>query len=223
MEITSHRGCGYEPENTLLGFETALKLSPDFIECDVHTSKDGHLMVIHDYRLERTTNGKGLVCAYTKDELQKLDAGKGEKIPSLEEVYGLCKNVRLAVEVKAFGIEQLVVDFIQKHNAYGKIHVCSFNQQALKKIREIDAGISTGLIFYGVSNDLGSLLKELDVEAYHPSPEFLLPEHVNIAHKQKCLVHVFTPPLIDDVKRFCSYDVDGLVTDYPDIIRKMLQ
>ncbi len=221
MLIIGHRGAaGYEPENTLRSFQKALELSVDMIELDIHSSKDGQLMVIHDNTLSRTTNGHGLVSAYTKKELQHLDAGRGEKIPTLDDVYEcVAGKARINVEVKAPHIEKKVVDWLREHNAYDQILVSSFNQEALLTINGYEPRIKTALLFEGIPYNLSELLAELRVVAYNPSKDFLLPEHITIAHNQGCDVYVYTIDEPDEISCWKSHGVDGIISNYPDRIR----
>ncbi len=101
MITIGHRGAsGYEPENTLVSFKKALALGVDAVELDVHLSKDGYVVVIHDKWVNRTTNGMGLIAHKTFNEFKKLDAGNGEKIPTLPEVLELVdrKATHLTIE-----------------------------------------------------------------------------------------------------------------------------
>ncbi len=110
-KILAHRGASaYAPENTMAAFKKAIEMNADGIELDVHLSKDGYIVIIHDERVDRTTDGKGEVKDFSLDELKKLDAGswfsdeyKGEKIPTLEELLSLIKNteIYLNIEIKA--------------------------------------------------------------------------------------------------------------------------
>ena len=104
--VAAHRGFKDKyPENTLLAFKRALDLEVDQIETDVRITKDKVLVLIHDEKLDRTTNGKGKVSEYTFEELRKLDAGNGEKIPTLEELFELVKDhptLTLDLELKEY-------------------------------------------------------------------------------------------------------------------------
>src|SRR3712207_5048900 len=110
-KIMAHRGAAaYAPENTIAAFTKAIEMKADAIELDIHLSKDDHIVVIHDEKVDRTTNGKGLVMEFTLEELKRLDAGswfnkefKNEKIPTLREVLELVayKNIDLNIEIKA--------------------------------------------------------------------------------------------------------------------------
>ena len=105
IEIIGHRGArGLEPENTIRSFQKALELGVDYIECDVHLTKDGHIVLIHDHTLDRTTNETGDVNDYTFEEIRKLDAGKGKKIPTLQELLDLVRGkVKIHIELKDTG------------------------------------------------------------------------------------------------------------------------
>lgn len=107
--VAAHRGwCGKYPENTMLAFEKALEQDVDQLETDVRVTKDGELVLIHDSTVDRTTNGSGLVIDYTFEELRKLDAGNGEKIPTLIELMELVKNhptITLDIELKEYPTE----------------------------------------------------------------------------------------------------------------------
>ena len=111
-----HRGAmGYEPENTLRSFKKALALKVDMIEFDVYVCKTGEVVVIHDDKVDRTTNGKGYVVQKTLQELTSLDAGKGEKIPLLEEALDcINKKVQVNIELKGEGTAEPVYKIIQK-------------------------------------------------------------------------------------------------------------
>ncbi|HEY0827120.1 MAG TPA: glycerophosphodiester phosphodiesterase family protein [Bacilli bacterium] len=162
--LVAHRGwSGKAPENTMAAFRLAMDHPLiDWIELDVQLSKDGNPVVIHDYTLNRTTNGRGEVKAYTFQQLSEFDAGnwfdrsyKGEKIPSLEQVlqatYG---KIRLNIEIKTAGdlypgLELKVIELIHLYQVKHQVCITSFDHQAVKKVREIDPMIPTGLILSG--------------------------------------------------------------------------
>jgi len=147
--IIGHRGaCYYKPENTLPSFQHALKLKCKFIECDVRLSKDKKIVIIHDKDLERTTNGRGLVSKYTLKELKKFDAGKGEKIPTLQEYIDLLKNKAIMViELKkGKGIVKEVFRIIKKNKVENKVLIVSFHWGYLRKIKKLNKNIKTGLL-----------------------------------------------------------------------------
>ncbi len=161
----AHRGwSGKAPENTKAAFQLAIdNPAISAIELDVHLSKDGVPVVIHDHSVDRTTNGSGRIIDLTVEELCKLDAGSwfgaefsGERILLLEEVLEMTKGKkRLLIELKQMGsyytgIEQKVADLIQKHNLQEEVLVISFDHESLRKIKAIDVELKTGLIYLGM-------------------------------------------------------------------------
>ncbi len=121
MKIIGHRGaCGYEPENTISSFKKALELGVDAIELDVYVLGRGELVVIHDDKVDRTTNGKGYVLDYSFEELRKLDAGNGQTIPTLEEVLDLVNmKTSVNIELKGTGTAKAVASTIYNYLAKG--------------------------------------------------------------------------------------------------------
>ncbi len=223
MLIIGHRGCAYEPENTLRSFQKALALGVDMIELDVHASKDGYLMVIHDDTLDRMTNGHGLVSSYTKEELQHFTINGVEYIPTLDVVYNLIgSQARINIEVKAHQIEELVVDFIKNRKGYERVLVSSFNHRALKKIKLLEKRVQTGVLVYGIPYNLSETLRYLRAAAYHADKDFLLPEDIELVHTIQKKVYVYTINESDDINRFRNWHVDGIISDYPDRVRKAM-
>jgi glycerophosphoryl diester phosphodiesterase len=160
----AHRGwSGKAPENTKAAFQLAIDHEAiTAIELDVHLSKDGVPVVIHDDTLERTTNGSGRVADHTACQLQSLDAGSwfgpefaGEGIPLLEEVLLMAKGrKKLFIELKQMGgcyagLEEQVAGLIQKHGLLEEALIISFDHQSLRKLKAIDARLQTGLLFFG--------------------------------------------------------------------------
>src|SRR5437588_11006923 len=135
------------PENTMRSFRSAIAIGCDLIECDVHLSADGRLVVIHDHTLDRTTNGSGLVRDHSAAELRKLDAGDGEKIPLLQEVVELALGkVGLVIEIKQVpplypGLEEKLVNMLRQLGAVPECAVISFNHAAIHQLRKMEPGL----------------------------------------------------------------------------------
>ncbi|WP_223829673.1 glycerophosphodiester phosphodiesterase [Paenibacillus arenilitoris] len=174
MTIVAHRGwSGDAPENTMAAFRLAMT-DPGIaiIELDVHLSKDGVPVVMHDHTLDRTSNGTGPIKAYTVEELREFDAGgwfspgfAGERIPTLEEVLELAKGrIKLHVELKALGdeypgIEEAVIACIRRQDMEDEVVLSSFNHDSMKKAKELAPSIRTGLIFLGKPTLLAEQLR----------------------------------------------------------------
>src|SRR5215471_19656445 len=144
--VVGHRGAmGYCPENTLASFERGLELGADWIELDVHLSRDGELIVIHDETLERTTNGHGLVRERSLSELRALDAGDGQHIPTLPEVLSFARARATVVDIEIKnapiyyeGIERAVARAVRDAQMLDNVIVISFDHAAVKRVKEIE-------------------------------------------------------------------------------------
>jgi len=151
VQAIAHRGfSAVAPENTLAAFEKALEYGPDMIECDVRQTKDGHLVVIHDATVDRTTDGTGAVADMTLAEIRKLDAGDwfsdeytGQRIPTLAEVLDLTRNrVKLIIEIKEEHTEGGVVRMVQERRMSDEVLLASFSYSVGVQLRELDSSIS---------------------------------------------------------------------------------
>ena len=133
-------------------FRSAIAAGCDLIECDVHLSSDGRLVVIHDHTLERTTNGTGLVKDHSAAELRKLDAGDGEKIPLLQEVVELALGkVGLVIEIKQLpqlypGLEEKLLNMLRQLGAVAECAVVSFNHAAIHGLRKLEPRLQLGIL-----------------------------------------------------------------------------
>lgn len=218
-----HRGaCGYAPENTLLSFRTALDLDVHGFEFDIQLSRDGEPMVIHDETLERTTNGKGLVIDFTAAELQQLDAGKGEKIPTLRNVLELVdKRCRLFIELKAEHSAFPVADII-KHSvehmgwSYEQFFVCSFDHLQIASVRTINSNIHTCALLVGIPVSLAAIAQEAGAMAINPNIHHMNTQLVEDAHKRGLKVFTWTVNTATDIAKAKAYRVDGIMSDFPD-------
>ncbi|MBE6043484.1 MAG: glycerophosphodiester phosphodiesterase [Clostridium thermopalmarium] len=235
----AHRGAsGYFPENTMLAFEKVVSLGATGIETDIHMTKDGVLVLIHDERVDRTTNGTGFVKDYTYKELLKLDAGsyfskefEGLKVPTLEELFQFASHNELKLDlelknniVQYENIEKKTVDLINKYNMNNRVTVSSFNHYSLMKIKKISKKIKIGLLYMTGLVHPEKYAKFLGAEALHPY--FLAVNSSKIIKRIKKAKIEIVPYTIDDgkfMKRFIDFEVDGITTNYPDKLNKLLQ
>src|SRR3989344_2919276 len=193
-----HRGAmGYEPENTLRSFKKALALNVDMIEFDVYTCKTGEVVIIHDDKVDRTTNGKGYVMQKTLKELRSLDAGKGEKIPLLEEALDcINKKVQVNIELKGEGTSDPVYKIIQKYikSGWSREHflISSFNHPELKKFSILDPKIRIGALLTGIPLNYAEFAEKMKAYSINLSQEFINKAFVDDAHKRKLKVFVYT-------------------------------
>lgn len=235
----AHRGASHEaPENTLAAFLLAAELGADGIELDVQLSKDGEVVVIHDFVLETTTNGQGPVGDRTLAELKELDAGSsydpvfsGQRIPTLEEVIeAVGRQLLLNIELKTKSkrddaLSRAVVRIVEEHHLLDRIIVSSFNPLALRQVRNLNPWIPLGLLY---SPDQPMFLRRpwsrhlLRPEALHPHHSIVDKPYVRWAKEQGYRIHTWT---VDDPGRMWQLmrqGVDIIITNQPDQLRQVL-
>ena len=219
--VIAHRGAsGYEPENTLRSVEKALELGADMVEVDVHVSRDGYIVVIHDARLERTTNGKGYVKDLTLEELKKLDAGLGEQIPTLEEVIQLVKGkARLVVEIKVPGTEKRVLQEIKENRLEDEALITSFYHPVIRRVKELNPNVQAGVIIASRPVKPAQLAIDAKANALFPKYTFVDQQMVLVAHKNNLVVYPWTVDTLSEINPLIKMGVDGIVTNKPGILK----
>ena len=219
--VIGHRGAmGYEPENTLASFRKAIDLGADAIELDVYFL-EGHLVVFHDETLERTTNGQGLLLEQNFTRLRSLDAGHGEKIPTLTEVFALINGrVPLNIELKGPDTAAPVVDFISGKRLAGLANemflVSSFNRELLVGVRQLDPHILLGVLVDTPLPDHLDFADELNAYAINSPLATVDKSLVSEAHDRGLKVFVYTVDEANDMKRMAELGADGVFSNYPD-------
>jgi len=202
-------------------FRSAIAAGCDLIECDVHLSSDGRLMVIHDHTLDRTTNGTGLVRDHTAAELRKLDAGDGEKIPLLQEVIELAiGKVGLVIEVKQLpplyqGLEEKLLNMLRQLGAVPECAVVSFNHSTIHQIRKMEPTLQLGILEGARPIHPAKLLLEAGADVYSPHWGAADPEVVKEVHAAGGAVAVW--PVDDETAiAWCRYcKPDSVFTNRP--------
>ena len=215
--VIGHRGArALAPENTLRAIRVAKKCGADFVEVDVRLSLDGYLVIIHDESVDRTTDGSGEVGKLSFSELRELDAGLGEKIPTLEEVMLLAKKLDLGiiVEMKEEGIEEQVALGVEGNKAI----ISSFYHTSLKEIKELGA-VRTGIIISSLPVKPVELALWADADAIFPKRSN--PNLFKKAHRHGIEVYPWTIDRDDEARWLIGIGADGIVTDNPSIMRKV--
>jgi len=249
----SHRGAsGEAPENTLTAFEIAVETHhTDVLEMDVHATKDGEIVVIHDKTVDRTTNGCGAIKNFTLRELKKLDAGyrfclndindfpfrgHGISIPTLNEVFDRFPNMKFNIDIKQFSpsIEERVVSVIREHNREQDILLGSSDYRVAQKLLKIAPNIASFfsrrdvLIFY-------IYYKTRLLRMYTPRHaaiqtvdrtkyfELITPDFVNAVHNKGLKLHVWTINDENEMGKLLNIGIDGIMTDYPDRLNNVLK
>ena len=217
-----HRGArGHAPENTLLSIDTGIRLGAEMIEFDVQCC-EGELVVIHDPRLERTTNGQGRVEECRLDYLRSLDAGQGQQIPTLREVLDLVEaRVSLNIEIKsAGGTATSVATALREALADGwnasQFLVSSFHLPELYEFKQLAPEIPIAALVCGVPLDWAGCAVELGAQALNVSAEFADTRLLHDAHARGLKMYVYTVNHPDDIRRFRDAGFDGVFSDYPD-------
>jgi len=219
MIIMGHRGAAaLEPENTLLSIGRAIEIGVNAVEIDVHLSKDKEIVVIHDSTVDRTTDGTGPVCSFTVDELKKLDAGKGQRIPTLQEVIDFIGNkVDLVIELKEEGTEESVFGLIKKNNIEDTVYVISFWHRFVKTIKEMDRHIKTGVLLVGCPVDT-CIATQASADALVMNYSFIDSKFVQTAHKENLKVFVWNIDKRNLLKPYADMGVDGIGTNDPRVL-----
>jgi glycerophosphoryl diester phosphodiesterase len=218
-----HRGaCGYEPENTLLSFNRALQLNVDMIELDVHVCRSGEVVVIHDEKVDRTTNGKGYVVDKALDELRALDAGKGETIPTLQEVLDLVdRKARVNTELKGTGTAKPVFELLESYVgergwSYGDFLISSFDHRELQEFRRLSGEFRIGVLIKDIPAGFAELLARVDAYSINVFVESVSRELIDDAQRRGVKILVWTVNDTDQIERMKSLGVDGIFSNYPD-------
>lgn len=215
-----HRGArAYEPENTLRSFEKAIQLGVDAVELDVRRTKDDRIVVIHDAEVDRTTNGKGLVSELTLKEIKHLVAQKGEKIPTLNEALDfLDKKVKILIELKEIDLENAVINLVQEKGLKNNVIIVSFLEEALRRVRDLNDEVETGLIYVRHKNPIKAAL-ELGANYLLPLYQFTHTANIQKAHENGLKVLVWTINKQKEVLEYVKKGVDGITSDKPDILK----
>lgn len=237
--IFAHRGASaYAPENTLAAFELAVRQNADAIELDAKLTADGHVVVIHDPTLERTTNGQGQVTKLTLAELQKLDAGsyfdpafQAERIPTLDEVFErVGKDIYINVEITNYtapldALPLKIAECVHRHQMQERVIFSSFNWLSLWRIHLLVPEAPLGLLAlpgqwgWPARSRLGRLVR---YHSLHPALEDVTPALVQQAHRLGAKVFVYTVNRREDMHRLLEMGVDGIFTDDPLLARQVL-
>jgi glycerophosphoryl diester phosphodiesterase len=219
MLRVGHRGArAYAPENTLASFKKALEIGVDAIELDVRKTKDNQLVVIHDADVKRTTDGEGLVSELTLAQVKGFSA-EGEKIPTLQEALDfLDKKVKVLVELKEAGIEEQVLSIVNARGLEKNVVIISFLEDALKKVRELNKSIETGLIYAIHTNPVKAAL-ELKANYLVALYRFTHTATVQKAHENGLKIMVWTINTSLEAQEYAKKGVDGIASDKPDILK----
>ena len=231
----AHRGAsgrGLAPENTLAAFEKALSIGVDMLEIDVRVTGDGQLIVLHDPSLDRTTDREGIVREMVLEEIRQADAGDGERVPILREVFDLARHqAPILLEIKSDFIAELVVQAIAEAEFSEQVVVQSFNPQTVERVRRLAPHLPASL-----------LIGELPTTPSRFRARRLVSQALEIGANTLSIWHAtLTPSLIEEMRKrgiavwawtvdeeiamrdLAMMGVQGLVTNYPDVLNNVLE
>lgn len=232
----AHRGySGCYPENTLIAFEKAIAEGVDGIENDVHLTKDGEVVVIHDERIDRTSNGIGFIRDMTLAELEQYDYSfkfQGmygrQKLPTLREYFELVKasgivtNIELKTGLFEYpGIEQKVYALIDEFHLQDKIIISSFNHYSIRRMKEIDPNLKCGLLTETWLVDAGAYVRSAGAECLHPIYFNMTPEIVAGIKAHGVEINTWTVNEKEDMRRLIGLGVDSLIGNWPNRVNEV--
>ena len=228
MKIIAHRGAsGYAPENTLAALKKALLMNVDMIEFDVHALPSGEVILMHDHRLNRTTNGTSYVLDHNFVDLRRLNAGDDEVIPTLEEALDLInRQVPVDIELKGPGgvaaVAAVITTYLERGWQPHDFLVSSFNHHELQDFKRRMPHIAVAALLEAIPLGYAAFGEELRAVAVCPSDEFINQAYVTDAHSRGLEVYVWTINDIEEVQRLQALGVDGIFTNFPDMARRVI-
>lgn len=225
------------PENTLASFERAVALGAEWIELDVHLTRDGALAVIHDETVDRTTAGHGFVKDMTLAELKRLDAGRrfgaqfvGQTIPTLDEVLAWAREHGTSVDIEIKnaplyydGIEEAVVTTVDRADMAEEVIITSFDHHAVRRVKALDSRLETGVLYAARPLDGGvGLARAASADAVLPHWAYVTRDDVDAAHAANLAVASWATSDPAVLSHLLDAGVDAIATNAPDVLRALV-
>lgn len=222
--IVGHRGAkAYEPENTLRSIRRALEMGVQAVEIDIHLSRDGRLVVIHDATVDRTTNGRGRVADLDWATLRQLDAGRGERIPELAEVVDLVAGrVHLFVEIKAPAAAPVLLRFVRERQLFPDITVISFWHPVIRDLRQAEPRLQTGVLFVGCPVEPPALARAADAQYLALNYQYVTPDLVRAARQAGLGLMAWNIDTVAELLPLLPLELDYIGSNAPDILLSYL-
>ncbi|WP_019376543.1 glycerophosphodiester phosphodiesterase [Virgibacillus halodenitrificans] len=233
VEIASHRGdLKHAPENSMSSIRSAIRKGVDAVEVDVAMTKDGVIVLSHDLDLKRVAGVSDKISNLTYEEIKQIDIGRlygeefiGERIPTLDEVLKVMQenDTKLIIDLKSAepgrGFAEKIVKLVEKNDSDHLAYVQSFSYELLQDIRKRNETIKIGqILFLSAGN-----LSKLDVDFYTIRESMLTERFIERAKKQNREVWVWTVNIKRNMKEVLKYDIDGIITDYPERAQRVLE
>lgn len=233
--FVAHRGAsgrGHSPENTLPAFKEAIGMGVDCVECDVHCSKDGQVVVMHDSSLNRTTDSKGAIIDMTLEEIKKADAGSwfsgvfaGVRVPTLSELLQITKGkVINVIEIKPENITEKVIKEVEKADAIDDVILQSFYPNVVREAQEINPHIPRALLVGGqlpttrISSIMSLIHQALEVGAttLNVSSKIISQNLIKEVHKRAMSIWAWTVDDESEIKELIDMGINGITSNYPE-------
>jgi glycerophosphoryl diester phosphodiesterase len=238
----AHRGASaYYPENTIASFQGAISMGADMVELDVQLTKDGEVVVFHDEKITRCTNGKGRIVDHTLIELKALDAGswfdkkyQAAKIPMLAEVLSLCRDkIAVNIEIKteavtiavAGGIEEFTLKIIEQSGMREHVVFSSFDPRAIRHLKEIDSSATVAILFekgHYASALPSAIIESLGADAFNCSRDELSDKWLANLKLNNIPLNIYTVNDENKMRRLIKMGVSGIFTNNPDILKRVV-
>jgi glycerophosphoryl diester phosphodiesterase len=238
VEVTGHRGAAaVEPENTLRGVRRALSLGVDRVEVDVHLSRDNELIVMHDETVDRTTNGTGRVGDLSVSQIKQLDAGLGERVPTLPEVIDACREAwerqhpepgargtetLLQIELKGEGTVGPTVEQVTHHGIVSRVVLTSFHAERVVQAKQLLPGAIFGLLTSSLDPDPIAVALQTGASAVHLRHDLATPEWVQRVRAAGLQARVWNIDEAERMKWAIAMGVDGIGTNNPQLLLQVL-
>ena len=245
-KVIAHRGSNkVAPQNTLPAFRQAILEDADGFETDVHVTKDGKLVICHNYTIDATSDGRGEITDYTLGELKLFDFGsyfsaefKGTPLPTVDEFLELVGptdaeiiNIELKSPRKSeSGIVKKTLDTVKAHGLLDRCLISSFDRHILKEVKDLDPRCRTGFLYPTIDYQASPFIadpfpiaKHIGADALHPMSVVVTPRLVRRAHKNGLTVNVWTVDDPKTVKSLAAMGVDGIITNCPGKVRGYLE
>lgn len=235
--VWGHRGAsGYMPENTLPAFEKAIEMGAEGIELDIHKTKDGKLVVIHDETIDRTSDGKGWVKDMTLEELRQYNYNKTHPecqhadIPTMEEVFQLIAPTALTINIELKtgivfyeGIEKDILKLTARYGMEDRVIYSSFNHYSVMKVKELDPSAKTGFLYSDGPLDMPAYGHKHGVDALHPVLyNIQYPNYMQECREYGLAVNSWTINEPEHILMACQAGIDAIITNYPDRARQIV-
>ncbi|MFX0024568.1 MAG: glycerophosphodiester phosphodiesterase [Candidatus Hermodarchaeota archaeon] len=228
--VIAHRGASnIAPENTLKAFKKAIELKADYIEFDVHQSKDGEIVIFHDDYVSHMNGQKKFIKDMILKEIKTLDIGEGEKIPTLKELIKIAKgNIGLQCEVKAPNFSKNLIEILKQNNLIETSILSSFMFNELLELQKLDPNLKLGLLVPSVITSSRKLIKysqkaiKNNFYSIHPYFKSINEEFIKLAHDNNMMVNVWTVNKESDIRRVLKMGVDGIISDNVELIKRLL-